>query len=104
MARTVVLAIMAMTVIASLARAGQNPQPSALDSAAPARRAFHELNLAGEPNAVGFAVVGVRKGPTPYRLEVTGGAVAAHPRTTGAPVLTGAEPVGHRPRSAGCGR
>lgn len=57
-------------------------------------RSFHELNLHGAPNAAGFAVIGIRKGHTPYALEVKGSTVTAHPRTVTGSRLTGAALVG----------
>lgn len=67
---------------------------SVAENAASTSRAFHELHLGGEPNAAGFAVVGVRKGRTPYELEVKGSTVVARPGIEGAPTLSGAALVG----------
>ena len=59
-----------------------------------ATRSFHELNLHGLPNAAGFAVAGIRKGDTPYEIEVQGAAVSAQPLGRRGPRLTGATLVG----------
>jgi hypothetical protein len=63
--------------------AEQAPRPSAAD------RSFHELNMNGLPNNVGFRVVGVRKGTMRYALEGRGSALAAQPLDPGAPRLDG---------------
>lgn len=63
-------------------------------SLAATTRPFHELNLHGASNAAGFAVVGIRKGNTPYDLEVKGSTLTAHPRTANGSPLTGAALVG----------
>jgi hypothetical protein len=56
--------------------------------------AFHELNLGGQPNTAGFAVVGIRMGSTPYAITVAGATVVARARKSNATALTGAALVG----------
>ncbi len=73
---------------------GVNLNSPIVDAMAPTSGAFHELNLAGAPNAAGFAIAGVRNGDTAYDLEVTGASVTAHPRGRTAPRLTGAALAG----------
>jgi hypothetical protein len=82
---TVRAASVALTV-ASLANAGP---PGAGGS-----RSFHELNLNGVPNTAGFAVTGIRRGTTPYELEVSGSSVTAHARSGIGDRLTGPALVG----------
>jgi ADYC domain len=61
---------------------------------AAASRSFHELSLTGAQNAAGFAVTGIRRGTTPYELEVSGSSVTAHPRSGIGDRLTGPALVG----------
>ena len=58
-----------------------------VDSAIITVRPFHELNVHGEPNGVGLVLIGVRKGPMPYKLEVSGATVTAHPLFGSGPSL-----------------